>query len=357
MHLFGCNYPLIEETMMRFTGFFLIFTLTFFYTGIVSADLEEGFQAYERGDYEAAVNAWLPLAEQGDVTAQFNLGQMYRLGKGVTRDDDEAVKWYKLAAQQGSPHAQHNLRLMHRDGRANQQDYEEIFGKDADSSETVATAPTPPPSTSALETPTMETSSMESTAASVAAASQASQLPQSDSVSQPALPQSVEPPSTVSESTTAMTAMDDASKMQPAPQPVAEPAKAPVPAPVQSPPTQTAMLDSQPPAQSMPARSTSTAGDSADWLQRLNPSDYLVQLIASPNQTGVDKFLAANGGSLPAQFNTARTWSKGRQWHVVLMGPFANRNQARAAISQLPAGLRRNNPWIRQVSTVLAAVR
>ena len=41
------------------------------------------------------------LAEQGDATAQFNLGVSYGNGEGVLKDDAEAVRWFRLAADQG----------------------------------------------------------------------------------------------------------------------------------------------------------------------------------------------------------------------------------------------------------------
>ena len=37
-------------------------------------------------------------AEQGDASAQANLGVMYVTGRGVPQDDAEAVRWYRLAA-------------------------------------------------------------------------------------------------------------------------------------------------------------------------------------------------------------------------------------------------------------------
>jgi septal ring-binding cell division protein DamX len=83
----------------------------------------------------------------------------------------------------------------------------------------------------------------------------------------------------------------------------------------------------------------------------------VVQLVASADQRGLDRFLAANQNSISSPFSTARTLSKGREWHVVLMGPFSNRSQANAAINQLPSRLRQNNPWVRQVSSVLSAAR
>ena len=49
------------------------------------------------------------LAEQGDATAQFNLGIMYDNGRGVPQDDAEAVRWYRLAADRGHATARFNL--------------------------------------------------------------------------------------------------------------------------------------------------------------------------------------------------------------------------------------------------------
>ena len=53
------------------------------------------------------------LAEQGDATAQTNLGVMYSFGDGVPENDAEAVKWYRLAAEQGIAQAQYNLGIRY----------------------------------------------------------------------------------------------------------------------------------------------------------------------------------------------------------------------------------------------------
>ena len=45
-------------------------------------------------------------AEQGDDVGQFSLGFMYHEGKGVPKDDVEAVRWFRLAAKQGSAKTQ-----------------------------------------------------------------------------------------------------------------------------------------------------------------------------------------------------------------------------------------------------------
>ena len=56
-------------------------------------------------------------AEQGDAEAQYNLGFMYAEGRGVSKDEAEAVRWYRLAADQGLAGAQHVLAAMYADGR------------------------------------------------------------------------------------------------------------------------------------------------------------------------------------------------------------------------------------------------
>jgi TPR repeat protein len=64
-------------------------------------------------------------AEQGDVEAQFRLGEMYARGRGVKWDDVEAVKWYKLAAEQGDADAQLKLGRMYAAGRGIKQSFAE----------------------------------------------------------------------------------------------------------------------------------------------------------------------------------------------------------------------------------------
>ena len=49
-------------------------------------DFEKGFAAAQKDDYAAALREFRPLAEQGDVAAQYNLGVMYYSGQGVTQD-------------------------------------------------------------------------------------------------------------------------------------------------------------------------------------------------------------------------------------------------------------------------------
>jgi TPR repeat protein len=88
-----------------------------------SADLRKGWTAYESGDYATALREWEPLAKQGNASAQFNLGLMYRDGDGVPQDYKTAVKWYRLAAEQRHADAQYNLGVMYYNGVGVLEDY------------------------------------------------------------------------------------------------------------------------------------------------------------------------------------------------------------------------------------------
>ena len=95
--------------------------------GAIAGPSEEGWAAYQRGDYETALKLWRPLAAQGNAFAQSNLGFMYDSGQGVPRDLSEAAKWYRLAAEQGNPRAQSNLGSMYAAGEGVPQDYVQAY--------------------------------------------------------------------------------------------------------------------------------------------------------------------------------------------------------------------------------------
>jgi len=76
-----------------------------------------GYQSYLKGDYRAAYEEWLPLAELGDAEAQYNLGVMYDEGAGIERDLARAAEWYRKAAEQGFVDAQINLGMMYYHGQ------------------------------------------------------------------------------------------------------------------------------------------------------------------------------------------------------------------------------------------------
>ena len=46
------------------------------------------------------------------MVAQYNLGFVYANGRGVAKDDVEAMKWYRKAAEQGNENAKSALRRL-----------------------------------------------------------------------------------------------------------------------------------------------------------------------------------------------------------------------------------------------------
>ena len=52
---------------------------------VLAADFEAGVEAYKRGDYATALREFRPLAEQGHVVAQAQMGLMYFWGFGGRR--------------------------------------------------------------------------------------------------------------------------------------------------------------------------------------------------------------------------------------------------------------------------------
>ena len=63
-----------------------------------ASDFFDGYEAFQRGDYDEARAIWSELAYDGDVDAQFNLGTLYENGFGVEEDAEQAARWYRAAA-------------------------------------------------------------------------------------------------------------------------------------------------------------------------------------------------------------------------------------------------------------------
>ena len=55
-------------------------------------------------------------AEQGDATAQCNLGYCYEMGKGTTKNYKSAFEWYKRSAEQGHVIGTYNLGICYFNG-------------------------------------------------------------------------------------------------------------------------------------------------------------------------------------------------------------------------------------------------
>jgi cell division septation protein DedD len=74
--------------------------------------VKQGVTLWKAGQWDAAVSMWQPFAGQGDADAMFNLGQAYKLGRGVPLDKVQARDWYSRAALKGHLPAQANLGIL-----------------------------------------------------------------------------------------------------------------------------------------------------------------------------------------------------------------------------------------------------
>ncbi len=95
-----------------FLAFFLLPEVAF------AGTLAEGEIAYFSGDYPTALKILLPLANQGDAKAQYEVGDMLENDLGARNDDAAAVKWFQKAADQGNADAQLHLGALYAKGMA-----------------------------------------------------------------------------------------------------------------------------------------------------------------------------------------------------------------------------------------------
>ncbi len=76
------------------------------------ASVKAGVERWRANDWAGAVAAWQPYAAAGDADALFNMGQAYKLGRGVPKDPAVARDYYRRAAVKGHLAAQANLGIL-----------------------------------------------------------------------------------------------------------------------------------------------------------------------------------------------------------------------------------------------------
>jgi len=90
-------------------------------------DIEKAKNAMSAGDYETAFRELVPLAEQGHQRAQFQVGELYSYGRGVTKDYTMAAKYYRMASEQGHAVSQRSLAFLYFMGRGVEKDIVEAY--------------------------------------------------------------------------------------------------------------------------------------------------------------------------------------------------------------------------------------
>jgi uncharacterized protein len=102
----------------------IIAGLLFGLLSIAQADLEAGREAYQNEDYETALAELMPLAEEGDMNAQYFMGLMYANGHGLPQDPEEAERWFEKFSNQLDVSGKFNLGIMYYQGKAVPQNYQ-----------------------------------------------------------------------------------------------------------------------------------------------------------------------------------------------------------------------------------------
>ena len=88
---------------------------------------QQARKAEQVGDYPGMVKLLLPLAEEGDIAAQYMVGLMHETGQSGQRDLVIAAKWYRKAADQGFARAQYYLGDLYYRGKGDMQNYGEAM--------------------------------------------------------------------------------------------------------------------------------------------------------------------------------------------------------------------------------------
>ena len=100
--------------MLRLTGILLLL----YSAAMLGAedDMQRASEMMRAGNFAEAYCIWRPLAEAGNIDAQFNLGWMYHNGYGLAIDEQKAHDWWRRAAEQNHTDAQFALAMLYAHG-------------------------------------------------------------------------------------------------------------------------------------------------------------------------------------------------------------------------------------------------
>lgn len=108
----------------------LLLTLLFFHISfsmVFADDFQDAMDAANKEKYREAFRLFRQSAEQGNASAQLNVGYLYDKGLGVPQDHKKAFKWYRMAAEQGISEAQYRVGYLYDMGWGVPQDYKKAF--------------------------------------------------------------------------------------------------------------------------------------------------------------------------------------------------------------------------------------
>ena len=95
--------------------------------GAQAGPYEDGMEAYERGDFAAALPLLRPFAESGRPEAQFVVGFFLLSGRAGPQDEPEGFRLIRSAAMQGHPGAMSGVGALYFSGRGTPQDSTQAY--------------------------------------------------------------------------------------------------------------------------------------------------------------------------------------------------------------------------------------
>ena len=102
--------------MLKPIRFILCMILSALLSACVKNQLDEGIHSFQVQDYRQAFIRLKPLAENGQVDAEYAVGYMFYYGQGVTEDRRRAWYWINRAANAGQTDALRAVKLLSKKG-------------------------------------------------------------------------------------------------------------------------------------------------------------------------------------------------------------------------------------------------
>jgi hypothetical protein len=93
----------------------------------IASDQYNALSSYDRGDYAKALAFYRPLAEKGQLMAEYMLGMMYANGQAVPLDYAQAMTWLRKAADDGEAKAQFNVGVLYFKGLGTPRNFDEAL--------------------------------------------------------------------------------------------------------------------------------------------------------------------------------------------------------------------------------------
>lgn len=110
-------------------------------------------------------------------------------------------------------------------------------------------------------------------------------------------------------------------------------------------------------SEEMPVKKGQVLTEEETYLLSLDSNRYTLQLVGARNENNVKHFMTQHG--LEYQASYFKTKLSGKDWFVVVLGDFATEQEAKEAVSLLPASLANAplQPWVRKISAIQADIQ